>query len=85
MFVIESGRATFALDDQHLTGEAGQTVIAPANVYHGFTNTGSDELRLTAIHTAPEFRTERRTEPDADWLTPSSVQPAAGSNTTDGL
>jgi quercetin dioxygenase-like cupin family protein len=56
--VIESGRVTFRVDDAELIGEAGQIVIAPANAYHGFTNTGTDELRLTAIHTAPVFNAE---------------------------
>jgi mannose-6-phosphate isomerase-like protein (cupin superfamily) len=70
VFVIESGRATFRVDDGELVGEAGQIVIAPANAYHRFINTGTEELRLTAIHTAPAFDTEWRSEPDADWVTP---------------
>lgn len=70
VFVIESGRATFRVDDAELVGGAGQIVIAPANAYHGFTNTGSTELRLTAIHTAPAFDTEWLSEPDSDWVTP---------------
>jgi mannose-6-phosphate isomerase-like protein (cupin superfamily) len=69
VFVIESGRATFRVDNTELVGEAGQIVIAPANAYHGFTNTGSGELCLTAIHTAPAFSTEWLADPDAGWLT----------------
>src|SRR5262249_40581485 len=72
VFVIESGRATFRVGDTELVGEAGQMVMAPANAYHGFTNSGMDELRLTAIHTAPAFDTEWLGEPDADWVTPAS-------------
>jgi mannose-6-phosphate isomerase-like protein (cupin superfamily) len=72
VFVIESGRATFHVDGAELVGQAGQIVIAPANAYHGFTNTGTGELRLTAIHTASVFDTEWLSGPDADWVTPDS-------------
>jgi mannose-6-phosphate isomerase-like protein (cupin superfamily) len=70
VFVIEAGRATFRVDDVEVVGEAGQVVIAPANAAHGFTNTGTDELRLTAIHTAPDFDTDWLGEPDPEWVTP---------------
>jgi quercetin dioxygenase-like cupin family protein len=70
VFVIEAGRATFRVDDLELVGEAGQIVIAPANAAHGFTNPGTGELRLTAIHTAAEFDTDWLSAPDPDWVTP---------------
>jgi mannose-6-phosphate isomerase-like protein (cupin superfamily) len=70
VFVIEHGRATFWVDDADMIAESGQIVIAPANAYHGFTNTGPGELRLTAIHTAPAFATEWLGEPDAAWVSP---------------
>src|SRR5262249_20289113 len=76
VFVIESGRATFRVGDVELVGEAGQIVVAPANAYHGFTNSGTDELRLTAIHTAPAFDTEWLGEPEPDWVTPPPLPPA---------
>ena len=47
VFVIEHGQATFRVDDAEFVGEAGQIVIASANAAHGFTNTGSGELRLS--------------------------------------
>lgn len=72
VFVIEHGRATFRVGDAEVIGEAGQIVIAPANATHGFTNTGTGELRLTAIHTAPDFDTEWLGEPDTPWVTPRS-------------
>jgi hypothetical protein len=34
---------------------------------HGFTNTGTGPLRLTAIHGAAAFETEWLTEPDPVW------------------
>jgi mannose-6-phosphate isomerase-like protein (cupin superfamily) len=70
VFVIEQGQATFRVDDTEVVGEGGQIVIAPANAYHGFTNTGTGELRLTAIHTAPSFDTEWFNKPDAAWVSP---------------
>jgi quercetin dioxygenase-like cupin family protein len=58
VFVIEAGRATFTVDGAEIPAEGGQIVIAPANAVHGFKNTGTGELRLTAIHTSAEFSTE---------------------------
>jgi mannose-6-phosphate isomerase-like protein (cupin superfamily) len=69
VFVIEHGQATFRVDDVEFVGGAGQIVIASANAYHGFTNTGSGELRLTAIHTAARFNTEWLDGADAAWIT----------------
>jgi quercetin dioxygenase-like cupin family protein len=58
VFVIEAGEATFEVGGAEVVARAGQIVIAPANAWHGFENTGSGELRLTAIHPAAEFSTE---------------------------
>jgi quercetin dioxygenase-like cupin family protein len=58
LFIVETGRATFRVGDGEIIAEHGQIVIAPANTPHGFTNTGSGELRMVTIHTAAEMRTE---------------------------
>ena len=58
VFVLESGTATTPLGDGELVVHGGEIVVAPANMPHGFTNTGADELRLTSIHSAAEFNTE---------------------------
>jgi quercetin dioxygenase-like cupin family protein len=50
VFVIEAGQATFQIANTEITCSGGQIVIAPASTPHRFTNTGSDQLRLTAIH-----------------------------------
>lgn len=42
-------------------------VVSPANVPHGFTNTGTGELRLVAIHGAGEFDTEWLAGADPVW------------------
>lgn len=67
VFVVESGEARFQLGDDTVVVRGGQLVVGPANVPHGFTNTGTEPLRLTAIHGAAEFDTEWLAEPDTVW------------------
>jgi quercetin dioxygenase-like cupin family protein len=67
VFVIEDGEATFRVGDGEIVAHPGQIVVAPADTPHGFTNTGSGELRLTAIHTAARFDTEWLEERDPAW------------------
>jgi mannose-6-phosphate isomerase-like protein (cupin superfamily) len=71
VFVVEVGEATFRVADAEVVAGPAQIVIAPAGTYHGFTNTGAGELRLTAIHTAPEFSTEWLAQPDPQWASRS--------------
>ena len=58
VFVVESGEATFQLGDERIVVHAGQIVVGPPNVPHGFTNSGRDVLRLSAIHGAARFDTK---------------------------
>jgi mannose-6-phosphate isomerase-like protein (cupin superfamily) len=74
VFVVEAGEATFRLGDERMVVKAGQLVVGPSNVPHGFTNTGPGELRLTAIHGAGRFNTEWLAEPDPDWVSPPSAR-----------
>jgi len=67
VFVVESGQATFQIGDERIVVEAGNVVVSPAGEAHGFTNTGSGQLRLTAIHGAPRFTTEWLAGPDPTW------------------
>jgi mannose-6-phosphate isomerase-like protein (cupin superfamily) len=67
VFVVESGQARFQLGDDTMVVGGGQVVVGPANVPHGFTNTGPGPLHLTAIHGAAAFDTEWLTEPDPQW------------------
>ena len=57
VFVVESGEATFELGDDHMVVHRGEIVVGPPNILHGFTNTGTEPLRLTSIHGAAEFDT----------------------------
>jgi mannose-6-phosphate isomerase-like protein (cupin superfamily) len=67
VFVVESGEATFQLGDDQIVVTQGHIVVGPPNVPHGFTNTGTDELRLTAIHGAAEFATDWLSAVDRVW------------------
>jgi mannose-6-phosphate isomerase-like protein (cupin superfamily) len=67
VFVVESGEATFRIGDQTIVVEEGRIVVSPPGEAHGFTNTGSGELRLTAIHGSGRFDTEWLDGPDATW------------------
>jgi mannose-6-phosphate isomerase-like protein (cupin superfamily) len=70
LFVVESGQATFQLGDSEIVVKGGQIVIGPPDIPHAFTNTGTGELRLTAIHCAPKFITEWEASPDPVWVSP---------------
>jgi mannose-6-phosphate isomerase-like protein (cupin superfamily) len=67
VFVVESGQATFRIGDGTAVVDAGHIVVSPAGEAHGFTNTGSGELRLTAIHGAGRFDTEWLEGRDSTW------------------
>jgi mannose-6-phosphate isomerase-like protein (cupin superfamily) len=64
VFVVHAGEAGFEIDDLRMTATAGDILIAPAMSAHRFTNTGESQLRVTAIHTAPDM--------DTEWLQPAT-------------
>lgn len=70
LFIVHAGQADFEVDDARLIATAGDILIAPAQAPHRFTNTGDEQLRVTAIHTAPTM--------DTEWLEPA--QPAKGTS-----
>ena len=67
VFVVESGQATFQIGDETVVVDGGHIVVSPPGEAHGFTNTGTGELRLTAIHGAARFDTEWLAGPDPTW------------------
>ena len=67
VFVVESGRATFQIGDESVVVDEGHVVVSPPGEAHGFTNTGSGELRLMAVHGAGRFDTEWLAGPDPVW------------------
>jgi mannose-6-phosphate isomerase-like protein (cupin superfamily) len=72
VFFVESGQATFTIGDESIVVEGGTVVVSPSGEAHGFTNTGSGELRLTAIHGAPRFDTEWLAGADPVWTSKPS-------------
>ena len=74
VFIVEAGQATIRLGDETRVVEAGHVVVGPPNVAHGFTNSGTGELRLIAIHGAPRFITEWLEGADAIWASPPKTE-----------
>ena len=70
VFVVEAGEATFRLGDEDVVVGAGHLLVSPSGVLHGFQNTGTGELRLTAIHGAARFDTEWLEGDDPVWTSP---------------
>jgi mannose-6-phosphate isomerase-like protein (cupin superfamily) len=58
-FVIE-GEATFTDGESERVVREGETVIADAGQWHGFTNSGTGVLRQIDVHLSAEFVTEWR-------------------------
>ena len=58
IFVVEAGLGRFEVDGETLEAESGDILIVPPDAWHGFTNTGSEPLRLIAIHENPRATTE---------------------------
>ena len=67
VFIVESGEATFQLGGDTIVVTEGHVVVGPPNVAHGFTNSGTAELRLVAIHGSSRFKTEWLAGDDATW------------------
>jgi mannose-6-phosphate isomerase-like protein (cupin superfamily) len=70
VFIVDSGQATFRIGEETVVVDAGHVVVSPPGESHGFTNTGSGRLRLTAIHSAPRFSTEWLAGDDPAWRSP---------------
>lgn len=68
--MVEEGEATFELGGERVVVSAGHVVVGPSNVPHGFVNSGTGQLRLTAIHGASRFTTEWLGEADLEWASP---------------
>jgi len=67
VFVVQVGEATFQLAARRIVVPEGHVVIGPSDVPHSFTNTGTGELRILAIHGNPQFITESLEGPDEAW------------------
>lgn len=55
IFTITEGRARFTVGDQTIDAEAGDVVLGPANIPHGYQNLGPGRLDSLDIHLSPEW------------------------------
>jgi mannose-6-phosphate isomerase-like protein (cupin superfamily) len=58
VFIIQEGVSTFTVGSETLEAQAGQIIIAPANVPHKFVNSGSGRLKQIDIHVSKKIVTE---------------------------
>jgi mannose-6-phosphate isomerase-like protein (cupin superfamily) len=58
VFIVQQGTGTFRVNDDEVEIGAGQLVVVPGGVPHGFKNTGDGPLRQIDIHLNPRFVTE---------------------------
>ncbi len=76
VFVVESGHWSGNVRGrrrQHRCGGAARS-FSDLRVPSGFVNSGTGELRLTAIHAAARFDTAWISDADATWATPRSAK-----------
>ncbi|QCI67393.1 cupin domain-containing protein [Phreatobacter stygius] len=57
-FIVRTGRALFTVGEREIEVEAGQILVAPANVPHKFGNLGPGLLETIDIHESGGFITE---------------------------
>lgn len=57
VFIIRQGRARFTIGNDQVEVRAGQVVVAPAGVRHGFKNLGPGTLETIDVHAAGRFDT----------------------------
>ncbi|MGA1237079.1 MAG: cupin domain-containing protein [Limisphaerales bacterium] len=55
VFTITEGRARFTVGDKIIDAEAGDVVLGPANIPHGYQNLGPGRLDSLDIHLSPEW------------------------------
>ena len=67
VFIVEAGLARFQIGEESVEVGAGTVVVSPPGEAHGFTNSGTDELRLVAVHGAPRFDTQWLAGDDPAW------------------
>ena len=56
--MVHDGQATFTAGDEEIVVGAGQIVVVPAGVPHGFVNSGEGPLRQIDVHASGRFVTE---------------------------
>lgn len=63
VILVLEGRARIHVSGEETELNAGDSVVFPASSRHGFTNVGTDNLRILAVFAAATPRTEYEDEP----------------------
>ena len=58
LLIVQEGRGVFTIGDEEIEAGAGEIVIVPAGVVHGFANRADVPLKQLDIHVSPSFRTD---------------------------
>jgi mannose-6-phosphate isomerase-like protein (cupin superfamily) len=61
VFIVQERQATMTAGEREIVATAGDIVVVPAGMPHGFVNSGDGRLRQIGIHLSPRYVTE--------WLT----------------
>jgi quercetin dioxygenase-like cupin family protein len=64
IFVIDEGQGRYQIGDDTIDAGAGDIVLVPPNMAHGFVNTAAGALRHTAIHEGAEHIISTALGPD---------------------
>jgi quercetin dioxygenase-like cupin family protein len=64
-WVVLSGSVEFNVGGSRYAAHGDETVVAPANTWHGFTNTGHAPLMMLCIHASPRIIQEWKEDVDA--------------------
>ena len=67
VLTVLEGQAEFWIADQEQTLTAGQSMIVPAGVKHGFRNAGAGTLHVLATLAAPIFEAAFDDKREASW------------------
>lgn len=78
VLTVLAGLAEVWLGEAHLTLAAGQSLIVPKGISHGFRNAGAETLHVQAILAAPIFEAafDDRREVSRRWVPPGDASGA---------
>jgi mannose-6-phosphate isomerase-like protein (cupin superfamily) len=57
VFIVQEGSALFTVGSSEIRAQAGQIILAPADIPHKFVNIGDTILKQIDIHTSRQFIT----------------------------
>ena len=66
--MVRRGRSTVTVGERELEGNAGQTLVIPANTAHTFRTHGPDRYESVAIHSSPTFLSTNVGEEGAEFM-----------------